>query len=349
MNITRDNYEVFFLDFLEGNLKVDQIDQFLDFLNQNPDLKEELQLFESINIPEEQAVFSKKEQLYRNMPDHRNGDDTRIIAYLEDDLSSDERLLFENHLADDHDLNKEYKLFLKTRLIPDHSIHFPNKNKIYRKSGSKVFLTWMVSIAAMLFLAWGINSIFQSEKIPVQVNKTQTIADYSPKQIPQVKKAEPLEKSISEENHVSAKIVPRANPAPVRVMQNQAPEAHEDILAEKPDSTDHEELVLNEIAPKQTPLELNSEANQLALSSPEPTIKAQTEQKAVSLDEFLVNKAKQVSAEGLLSAQKIARAGMNAASEISGERLGFVEKNGKIEKIRFESRLLAFSIPLKKK
>jgi hypothetical protein len=113
MKITRDNYEVFFLDFLEGNLKVDQIDQFLDFLNQNPDLKEELQLFESISIPEEQIVFSGKQQLYKANTDQKNGEELRTIAYFEGDLSSEDRVLFENQLADDPELNKEYNCFTK--------------------------------------------------------------------------------------------------------------------------------------------------------------------------------------------------------------------------------------------
>ncbi|MBC8005772.1 MAG: hypothetical protein H7X84_09885, partial [Verrucomicrobia bacterium] len=47
--ITRDNYEAFFLDYLEGNLEETLIDQFLDFLEKNPDLKEELHLFENIH------------------------------------------------------------------------------------------------------------------------------------------------------------------------------------------------------------------------------------------------------------------------------------------------------------
>ena len=345
MKISRDNYEPFFLDFLEGNLKVDQIDQFLEFLNQNPDLKEELQLFKNMNLPEEIIEFSGKSQLYKSSADQKSGNENRIIAYLEDDLSSGDRILFENHLADDPELNKEYTRFLQTRLVPDQSAHFPNKNKIYRKSGSKVFLPWMVSVAAMLFLAWGINSIFQSENRTVQDSKTQPIADFSPKQIPEVKKTESLEETISVQNRKSVRIEKKVTP----LLEPMAPEISEAVLAEKSDSAEREKEILNEIAPKRAPFEVNSEPVQLALSSPEPKEKIQTEPKVVSIDEFLVNKAKQVSSEGLHSAQKIARAGLDAASELSGERLGFVEKNGKIEKIRFESKLLAFSIPLKKK
>jgi hypothetical protein len=52
--------------------------------------------------------------------------------------------------------------------------------------------------------------------------------------------------------------------------------------------------------------------------------------------------------EGLHSAQRIARAGLGLASELSGDRIGYSEKDGKITSVDFESKLMAFSIPLKK-
>ena len=60
MIITRDNYESFFMDYLEGNLEENLIDQFLDFLKQNPDLKEELHLFEEVSLPVEYIVVQEK-------------------------------------------------------------------------------------------------------------------------------------------------------------------------------------------------------------------------------------------------------------------------------------------------
>jgi len=62
MNISRDNYESYFIDFLEGNLNAEQIDQFLDFINQNPDLKEELHAFECISLSPEQVSFQEKKK-----------------------------------------------------------------------------------------------------------------------------------------------------------------------------------------------------------------------------------------------------------------------------------------------
>jgi hypothetical protein len=349
MKITRENYEPFFLDFLEGNLKVDQIDQFLDFLNQNPDLKEELQLFESINIPEEQMVFSEKSELYRGIGDEKSGNENRIIAYLEGDLKSEDRILFEDELAVNPGLEKEYNLFGKTRLFPDKSVTFTEKHKIHRKTGTTILVNWMARIAALILILWGINSIFQSENKPVQDIKNQALAEIRPTQTPLVEKEEIVEKSAATLHPKKVETRQRTISNPVITAPKIIPSVPEEILAEKPDTSVRDNEMMNEIPAKQAPMELKSEGNELALSTPEKTEKVQTEPKVMSLDEFLVDKAKKVSAEGLLSAQRFARAGMDAASELSGERIGFVEKNGKVEKIRFESKILAFSIPLKKK
>ncbi len=44
MNITRDNYESWFLDYLEGHLEEGMVNEFIKFIHQNSDLKEELLL-----------------------------------------------------------------------------------------------------------------------------------------------------------------------------------------------------------------------------------------------------------------------------------------------------------------
>ena len=41
MKIDRSNYEIWFIDWLDGNLNSLQIEQLKLFLDQNPDLKEE--------------------------------------------------------------------------------------------------------------------------------------------------------------------------------------------------------------------------------------------------------------------------------------------------------------------
>ena len=50
-----------FIDYLEGNLDELLVDDFIEFLQNNPDLKKELSLFESISIEPGNISFDKKD------------------------------------------------------------------------------------------------------------------------------------------------------------------------------------------------------------------------------------------------------------------------------------------------
>ncbi len=50
MDINRNNYEAYFLDYRENNLTPGQVAELLVFLEQNPDLKEEFESFESFSL-----------------------------------------------------------------------------------------------------------------------------------------------------------------------------------------------------------------------------------------------------------------------------------------------------------
>jgi len=131
MKITRDNYESFFIDYMEGNLPESSIDQFLDFLNQNPDLKEELHLFEEVNLPLESVVFQEKKHLYKSSADEKRRLENIAIAYLEGDWDADENKTVEAYLSSNPEFKREYDLFAKTQLRPDFRIKYPEKQKLY--------------------------------------------------------------------------------------------------------------------------------------------------------------------------------------------------------------------------
>ncbi len=55
---------------------------------------------------------------------------------MEGDLKDEERESFETYLAAHPELQKEYNLFGKTRLIAGANIKFQDKKKLYRKTGT---------------------------------------------------------------------------------------------------------------------------------------------------------------------------------------------------------------------
>ena len=174
--ITRDNYEALFIDYLEGNLPENEIDQFLDFLNQNPDLKEELHRFEDVFLPEEHVVYNEKQKLHKSLADEALRLENKTIAYMEGDLEKNERKLFESYLETQPKLRKEYELFTKTKLVPDLSVKFAPKNKLYHKPIQTLVLNWVARAAAIVVLTWGIGSLFQTPNKPkIAQNKTEVI------------------------------------------------------------------------------------------------------------------------------------------------------------------------------
>ena len=313
MKITRDNYESFFIDYIEGNLHESMIDQFLDFLNQNPDLKEELHLFE----------------------------ENTVVAYLEDDLDADENKAFENYLAAHPELKKEYDLFAKTRLTPDSGIKYPEKRKLYRKSGATIVMNWVARAAAVLVLIWGINSVIQTQNTQESGKGIQELAEVSPKSVSTVKKAE-SEKSNQEI------AIPVKN-KPEKAILEQAKVEPQETQPIDLNPTERDLTALAQITPIIPQLDEEPVEAQLAFSSEVDVIKINEAKNVMSVEEFLASRAKKMGKEGLFSAQRIARLGLNLASEISGERIGYQMKDGKIASVDFESKLMAFSIPLEKK
>ncbi len=347
MMITRDNYESFFLDFLEGNLDEEKIDQLLDFLSQNPDLKEELHQFENIRLTEEPVAFSGKGQLYKTEADRNAVFENKAVAYLEGDLDADGRTNFETYLAAHPELGKEYHLFTRTRLTPDAGIKYPDKKKLYHKSGTTIAMNWVARAAAVVVLLWGINSLINNSHQPETFAPKTEMAEIKPKTLPQGNMIEPgknMQETVAPKKTVA---VGKTNAAR-DIVRKQAPKRTE----RKPDTesvfVERDLTILAQITPISAQLENEPDENQLAVSRSVNVEKINDPRNIMTLEEFLASRVKKVSGEGLLSFQRIARVGLELASEISGERIGYKTKDGKISSIDFESKLMAFSIPLKK-
>lgn len=346
MKINRDNYEPFFLDYLEGNLKEEMIDQFLDFLELNPDLKSELQLLDSISLKEEEIVFSGKDRLYKSVADEKAALENKFIALLEGDLNENNQKLFGDYIASQPELQKEYRQFAKTRLIPDLQVHFPDKQKLRRKSPSTIFMNWAARAAAVIVVVWGISSLIQTGRQPQPKPENTIVAEVNPKQTNPIEtKVEVAPKAERVQEKTDVRTKPISRPELIQEPTKQAPEEN---LPARTDIQEQPMTAMAIIAPKQAQIEPEAVDVQLAVVAPEKEEKASETTNVMTIDQFLFSKIKKAGSESIHSAQRLAQAGLGIASELSGERIGYKVKDGKIASVDFESRLLAFSIPLKK-
>lgn len=138
MEINRNNYEVFFIDYLDGNLSPEMVANLLLFLEHNPDLKEEFEGLDDISVTEEEVIpiaigIDFKESLkkpVRKILITKENYEEYFIASLEGDLPKKEQKELVNFLMKNPELSKEFKLFKHTFLAPETKIQFSNKSSL---------------------------------------------------------------------------------------------------------------------------------------------------------------------------------------------------------------------------
>ncbi len=165
MNINRDNYEAWFLDFLDGNLNGNRVGEFREFLRQNPDLQEELQEYDPVYLETVGFSFPHKETLYREPLDQEEYFDQVAVAWMEGDLEPAEALRFEEYLQRHPGKQKDADLFRLTRLAPDQRIVFPRKAALYHQPAIRLMMTWTMRVAAVLLVAALTYSAYEIFKV----------------------------------------------------------------------------------------------------------------------------------------------------------------------------------------
>lgn len=138
MDINRNNYESFFIDYLDGGMPPDQVIKLMSFLKENPDLKTELEEFEEINVKPDKKRFESKTSLKKAFVVNDSNFDNLCIASLEGDLTNEESILFQTWLKQNPLKAREFELYKKTRLIPE-KITFDFKSTLKKSSVARIF------------------------------------------------------------------------------------------------------------------------------------------------------------------------------------------------------------------
>ena len=171
MNINKNNYEAFFLDYHEGNLSPQQVADLLLFLEQHSSLKEEFENFENFKLDDYSLIeFENKSTLKKEVG--TNNIEEYLIKSIEKVISPIEKSLLNNYIKKHPKTFIDIELFNKTKLIPDGSIVFGNKDLLKRKlttvdSEKKerkiIPFFYYVAIAASVLLLFGLFFIFNVE------------------------------------------------------------------------------------------------------------------------------------------------------------------------------------------
>ncbi len=167
-NITRNNYEEYFILYLDNELNTAQQQELKQFLQQNTDLQAELDMLSGTKLSvDETVVFPDKDLLFagkllqQTSENEVSAQDSEIIMYIDAELTETDKKAFEHKLAVSPELQQQLALFAKTKLKAQAAEVFPDKALLYKEEETKrriVPMYWLrMGVAAALLLTLGVG------------------------------------------------------------------------------------------------------------------------------------------------------------------------------------------------
>lgn len=344
MKIDRSNYESWFLDYLEGRIGEDMVDEFIEFISRNPDLKEELRLFEPVGLTAEPLVFKGKKKLYKEPLDLPSEFDHMAVARMEGDLDQNETACFDDYLNRHPEKRSGMELFRLTRLEADSAVVFRLKHRLYRRPVVRELAGQLLRVAAVFFFILAVYALaFQPWKnVPDQMTNS----------------GSPVFSGISPQSNADNKGQKASSAASIASLPTKKrPAAHPALKAKEQSPVD--QTAENRVYSENKPIEIPSYLPRLdgiVMPGPEPMVLAVIKSSG-NTNEIIREKMpeptylsdKLVEKLGIRNVNlgKIARSGLDLAMQLTKDKFSYREDDsGKITAYHLETRLLGVSLPV---
>jgi len=134
MKPDRSNYEIWLIDWLDGNLSEDQVGELQEFLDKNADLREEAASLSILHLSPDDKPFPDKEVL-RRAPSglYSSQFEYLSVACLENDLSPDQLTELNESMEQDADKRRVFNIIQKIKLTPPY-LRYKNKGSLLHKT-----------------------------------------------------------------------------------------------------------------------------------------------------------------------------------------------------------------------
>jgi anti-sigma factor RsiW len=153
--ITRDNYEEYFLLYIDNELSIADRRVVERFVSDHPDLQEEWEtLLQCRIVPEQHLAFPGRDALHQQEID--------FLSYIDGELNDKDREAVEEFVRRHPQGAAELERWRLTINYPDQALVFPDKASLYKKEGDRkiILLPWVrigaaaaiIGIAVLLWL-----------------------------------------------------------------------------------------------------------------------------------------------------------------------------------------------------
>jgi len=165
MKLDRNNYEEFFLLYVDNELTAEQRRSVEQFVQEHPDLAMELDILQQTVLQADNSVvFTGKDSLLKNGSGsliNMSNYEEYLISYVDNELNASERNAFEKFLAAHPAVKEELGVYQQTKLEPEEKIVFANKEILYRKEEKVRVISmqwWKIAVAAAVILVAGMGT-----------------------------------------------------------------------------------------------------------------------------------------------------------------------------------------------
>lgn len=220
--IHSDNYEVYYLDYLEGNLSESDAALLLAFLAAHPELvvDDELLYLDEVN----DISFPSKSSLYvfdQNASIESENVEQFMIAHVEQQLSTEKESELQNFVASHTHRAKDLNLYRQSVLVPDLRVEYPNKASLKKKVVPIYSLFSLVAGIAALFILFFLVYPFDSETNPALTASKKTLRIKKQKSqvetnVPVVSSEKSLHAAVSSEQLSAPNAQTKINQLPLR-------------------------------------------------------------------------------------------------------------------------------------
>jgi hypothetical protein len=363
MKIDRSNYEIWLIDWLDGNLNDFQVNQLMVFLDENPDLKEEFEEFNSLQLKPSGMSLPDKEMLRKSVADLSLSQFEYLsVAFLENDLSDDQKAEIVDIIDKDHTKKESFELIRKTRLTPP-DIGYRHKKQLYRRTpAQKIVRLSLIGLSAAAIIALVImtyliiprslpdNIINTAQNFVSDTLSQETINNIEPDLLVTEKKL--VVSGAIEDNNV-AEVQKKNSDLPLADMEETVLTTN-DSLFRNPDDT---EIILKKV-PVNTKIDLKSTilSNKLVAYNYSSGIPAYEDERS-NFSRFIARTFRdkvlreEVSTDNPLKGYEIAEAGVTGLNRLLGWDMSLVannDENGELQSVNFNSKILKFNAPVKK-
>lgn len=207
MNINKNNYESWFLDYHEGTLSAEGVAELFLFLEKYPEFKNEFESFAQITLPSSEEVFSSKDSLKKNTITVENYNEY-LIAELEGDLNLQEQVALKTFVNVHPELEKEKLLFSKT-ILQREVVAYPAKAELKKHvlvARKNNFPTLWLAAAAIILLLIGVYFIQSPEKPQVAQQQENNLPKTSNNNVVTKNNSRKTIDNVSEEKNVTASL-----------------------------------------------------------------------------------------------------------------------------------------------